>query len=305
VKEAMEKGFSVVVPTCNRPEDLRTCLLALFQTKVGADDFEVIVTDDGADDRTRAMLEAEFPGVHWTQGPRRGPAANRNHGVEMSRGEWIIFLDDDCVPSPGFLDGYEAAFRDGGVELVAFEGRTVREREPDSLLWEAPHNPSGGHLISCNFAILRRHFNQVGRFDERYPVAAYEDTEFAARFVMSGGRMKFLPHVEVIHPLRRRPEPKRCAARWEGKVIYAFDQGASPWRVRWGLPWHVFRLIQCRFSGQELNWTNVRAVGLFAREWWHVCLATPGWVKKWRARPRSEFWTEQVARRGPLPKYGF
>jgi len=54
-----------------------------------------------------------------------------------------------------------------GDEAVALEGATLREEEPTSLLWEAPHNPDGGRLISCNFAIPRLLFERIGRFDER------------------------------------------------------------------------------------------------------------------------------------------
>ena len=52
------------------------------------------------------MVNEEFPMVRWNEGPRRGPAANRNFGARVADGEWLIFLDDDCNPRPGFLAAY-------------------------------------------------------------------------------------------------------------------------------------------------------------------------------------------------------
>ena len=40
-----------------------------------------------------------------------GPAGNRNAGVKRAIGEWIIFLDDDCVAQGGFLEAYANAIR--------------------------------------------------------------------------------------------------------------------------------------------------------------------------------------------------
>ena len=68
--------FSVIIPTCHRPELLAQCLRRLADSEA-----EIIVTDDSRDDATRVLVERDFPRAHWTAGPRRGPAANRNHGA--------------------------------------------------------------------------------------------------------------------------------------------------------------------------------------------------------------------------------
>lgn len=265
----------------------------------------VVVTDDGTTDESRRMIASEFPQVRWVQGPQRGPAANRNHGAANSTRDWLIFLDDDCLPDPGYLKAYRSAMTKGVLRWTALEGRTLWEREPDSLLWEAPHNPTGGNLISCNFAIPCALFREVGGFDERYPGAAFEDTEFAARFLAKGGRSAFVPGAEVIHPLRRCPGARKLAARWEGKVIYALDQGAPPLLVRCWLLWHVLRVIQSRFRGQRWSAENRSALRRFVLEWLWVAWLTSGWVDRWKRIPRSEFWVEQVRRSGPAPKFGF
>ena len=299
--------ISLIIPTCHRHELLRDCLNRLEIPPCPPDEVvEVIVTDDSRDGETRSMVEKEFPRVRYVQGPRRGPASNRNAGAAAAIGEWLIFLDDDCLPVPGFLKAYRDAMMAEAGPMVALEGPTVSEADPPSLLWEAPHNPDGGHLISCNFAMRKEDFERVGRFDERYPGAALEDTEFAARFRFKGGQINLVSAATVGHPLRAIPSARRLAGRWEGKVIFALDQGASPLLVRFWLPWHVGRVIQSR-----LRWAgscspdNARAAMIFAMEWLWVVWLTPGWVSRWSREPCSPFWAEHVRLQGALPKYGF
>ena len=43
------------------------------------------------------MVEREFPNVSWGKGKHNGPAGNRNAGVSRATGEWIVFIDDDCI----------------------------------------------------------------------------------------------------------------------------------------------------------------------------------------------------------------
>jgi GT2 family glycosyltransferase len=296
--------LSVIIPTCNRPEDLRRCLERLVaQVRFDAGE-EVIVTDDGGTEEARQVVET-FPGVRWTQGPRRGPAANRNHGASLATGEWLVFLDDDCLPEAGWLEAYRDATAKTEIPRAALEGKTLREALPPSLMWEAPHNPEGGHLISCNFAIRSADFDAVGRFDARYPVAALEDTEFAARFAGCGGTVRFVPEAAVLHPLRRVPSGRKLAARWEGKVIFALDQGASPMVVMLWLPWHVFRVIGSRFRGRGFGEEHGAAVLRFASEWAWVCWRTPGWIRRRRKEARSAYWEMRRRSVGPVPRFGF
>src|SRR5208337_3741588 len=90
---------SVVIPTCNRLDLLARCLDSLDpkQQGVASDRYEIVVTDDAHEKPAENLIETSYPAVHWVQGPARGPAANRNCGAKASRGEWVAFIDDDCV----------------------------------------------------------------------------------------------------------------------------------------------------------------------------------------------------------------
>ena len=105
---------SIIIPTCNRREDLRRCAGTLIPQLPADGSVEIRVCDDSSGDDSRKMLAAEFPSVAWSQGPRKGPAANRNVGGKLSKSEWLIFIDDDCVPR----EGYVAAYSDALIRLI-------------------------------------------------------------------------------------------------------------------------------------------------------------------------------------------
>lgn len=296
---------SIIIPTCNRLSDLRACLEKLVPQLPADGSVEVIIADDSSSLLTKDMVTTLFPAIKWIQGPRSGPAANRNRGSLSALGEWLIFIDDDLTPEPGFLEGYLGAMKVAPRQLCVLEGETKRLPRPPSLLWEAPENiREHGHLTcSCNFAIRAVTYRDMEGFDERYRGGVYaEDTDLSARLMSAGFGVQFVPAASVVHPIRHVPDAAKLARRWEGKVIFAFDQGASWLTIGWRLPWHVLRVIQSRFRNQPWSHENRKAMVLFFGEWLLVVCQTPAWVWKWVSAPRSRYW-----RANPVstPKFGF
>lgn len=195
--------FSIIVPTCHRNDLLAQCLECIApgaQTQP-PEDYEVIVTDDGVRSTAEGLIREKFSWARWFLGPRLGPAANRNSGASYARGEWLAFLDDDCLPDPGWLRALiNAVAEDPGCSV--FEGRTYPDRERASLAEVAPVNETGGYLWSCNFAIRRTVFYKVGGFDERYPYAAMEDVDLRKRLQKQRHTFQFVSGASVCHPWR-------------------------------------------------------------------------------------------------------
>jgi len=194
--------FSIVIPTCNRNDLLSKCLdmvndgLLLLDKEV-----EIIVSDDGKDDNAKNLIEKNYPFARWVEGPKRGPAANRNNGVKNSKGEWLVFVDDDCLPQHNWLAAYALAI-ENNKETLVFEGRIEADRPRERFDEQAPVNLNGGNLWSCNFAIQREFFLQLGGFDESFPFAAMEDVDFHIR-AKALTKVIFIPEAVVIHPWRR------------------------------------------------------------------------------------------------------
>ena len=196
--------LSVIVPTCHRNDLLARCLDRLapeVQQGPAPGDYETIVSDDGCTSTAEALLAEHYRWARWAAGPRRGPASNRNHGAKRATGEWLVFLDDDCIPDPGFLHAYACAIAEH-PEFNVFEGRTYVDRPRRSLAESAPVNETGGCLWSCNFAIKKSVFDAMTGFDERFPYPAMEDVEFRFRLQRREERFQFVKNAAVCHPWR-------------------------------------------------------------------------------------------------------
>lgn len=196
--------ISIIVPTCNRNDALAICLeqLLVSLSRVQEIQIEVIVTDDGLQTNARALISEKYQWVTWLDGPKRGPAANRNNGAKLAKGDWFIFLDDDCIPHELILSEYIKVIH-SSTNVEVFEGSILPDGEKKSSLDYAPINLTGGNLWSCNFCISRRLFFEIGAFDERFIYPHMEDIDLKVRLTNIDKQIQFVPNASVVHPWRR------------------------------------------------------------------------------------------------------
>lgn len=193
--------FSVVIPTYERPSDLKVCLEALSLGKqIQSPKYEVIVSDDSKSLSSKSLIEKSFPDVTWVKGKQIGPAANRNKGVEYARGEWIVFLDDDCIPGEQYLKKYAEAINEN-PNISVFEGRIFPNRRRLTWAEGCPENETGGMLWTSNLCVKRKLFNFMDGLDESFKVA-YEDVDFSYRLKQAGVSVRFVYEASVCHPWR-------------------------------------------------------------------------------------------------------
>lgn len=195
-------SVAIVIPTRNRVDMLKRCLSRVMPYVADHPECSITVSDDGDAAATRNALAEEIGIVRVIQGPRLGPASNRNCGAAHSTGDLIVFLDDDCIPSVDLI----ASYQDGALknpEIGVFEGRITAEGKIASCADGAPSNETGGYLWSCNFAVRREVFAGIGGFDDRFPFAAMEDNDFHFR-VKKCASILFLPEARVWHGVERR-----------------------------------------------------------------------------------------------------
>lgn len=108
--------ISVVIPTYLRHETLGPLLTEVVsQSKHQRVEIEIIVVDNAADAGTRELVKGFGDDVAYIAAPERGVANARNAGVSASRGEYIIFIDDDQYPAQGWLDAYISSAVSGGA----------------------------------------------------------------------------------------------------------------------------------------------------------------------------------------------
>lgn len=228
-------AVSVVVPTRDRPDQLVQCLAALASQS--APSYEIIVLDDGsASGATLAAAVRAEPRARLVRLNGRGPAAARNVGVRKARGSIICFTDDDCVPSPAWIEALVAAIEHGAA---AAAGPTLNA-QPESgcatasqvivdHVTEATLEPGTGRVgfvPSCNLA-CRADVLATVPFDERFPLAAGEDRDWCARLAGHGLFIAFAPAACVEH----RPQ-LTLGGFWRQQLRY----GRGAWRFRRSAP---------------------------------------------------------------------
>ena len=161
--------ISVVIPTRHRNKNLEECLTLLSPNvqNYPVDRYEIVVSDDGSESTAESLIRDKFPWVKWIKGPGKGPAANRNNGVNYTNFSWIAFTDDDCLPSKNWLKSYNDAIN-ANKEVNVFEGRTEADRRKKRFNEVAPINSSGGLLWSCNLLVRKSYYLSLGGYCEDF-----------------------------------------------------------------------------------------------------------------------------------------
>ena len=197
--------ISVIIPSCNRVDLLSKCLdlLSPESQTIDSSDYEVIVSDDSTGILTKTLV-SKYKWAKWVEGPGRGPAANRNNGFKHAAGDWLVFIDDDCLPDKNILKNYQIACATHPEKQV-FEGAIL----PDNWdllkkdMSECPVNTEGSCFWSANVCIEKTLFEQVKGFDENYLIAAQEDQQLKIDIEsFTKQEITFLKQCIVIHPVR-------------------------------------------------------------------------------------------------------
>lgn len=200
---------------------------------------EVIVVDDASPDDTLRHL-VMIDGLRCvTRHVNGGFIAACNEGAACATGAYLVFLNNDTVPQPGWLDALLRTFRDfpdtgvAGAQLLYPDGRLQEAGGVvfrDGSAWnygrfESPDDPRFAFVREADYVsgaalmIPRALFTDMGGFDLHYAPAYYEDTDLAFAVRDAGWQVRYQPASRVVHD--------------EGTTS-GLDpaQGAKAWQVR-------------------------------------------------------------------------
>ncbi len=218
VASSQSPEVTIVIPVYNQFAHTRACLVALAEHPPQTS-FEVVVVDDGSSDATQVELE-QWTGVRYHRRASNGGfIAACNDGAAQARGRRVLFLNNDTVPQPGWLDELVAtAERDQKIGIVGsqliFADGVLQEAGgvvfADGSGWnygrgESPNDPRFSYLRECDYvsgAVLmidKALFDEVGGFDPRYAPAYYEDTDLAFAVREAGKTVVVAPQAQVLH----------------------------------------------------------------------------------------------------------
>lgn len=258
--------FSVIVPTHQRRSEVVALIEALALQRA-SDPFEVLVVVDGSSDGTAEALRRMTPSFPLSVVEQRnlGAAAARNAGAARSRGEILLFLDDDMEPAADLLARHDHRHRQGADAVVGH--MPVHPDSPRSFLTEATEGwvahrtgelqrgetVPGELVLTGQLSVARRWFEALGGFDESFTRGGSyggEDTDFGLRLESAGARIVFEPKA-VSH---QRQQMELGPYLWRYRDVgRAFVQLL---RKHPDLPQHVVRvgLRQSRFDRWVGNW---------------------------------------------------
>lgn len=225
--------ISVIVTTYNRPDALKKVLDGLLaQTCLP---HEIIVADDGSGPETRQMvvpyLANKNPQIKHVWQPDEGfrLAQIRNRAILACQGEYLIFLDGDCVPEKHFVEDHHDLAEQGAF----FQGKRVLVNQAaaeqfdhsgvDSLVkvvglalslkisnWHhilrIPFFPSRkktglSGLRGCNMGIFKKDAQAVNGFNQEFVGWGREDAEFVTRLYKYGVKRKENPFRAICYHL--------------------------------------------------------------------------------------------------------
>lgn len=210
----MSQRFSIIIPTHNRLQTLRTVLAALERQDSPELLAEVIVVDDGSTDGTAdgvRELATPFP-LKLLEGRRGGPAAARNAGIEAASGRDVIFLCDDIEPTPELLRKHHERRR-GVDEPHCVVGRVdwaphLQVTHFMRFIMEHYHFGFEGFegreelpfdgFITANLSIERELLVEAGGFDEGFSYG-FEDTDLGLRMTQTGLHILYAPAALGLH----------------------------------------------------------------------------------------------------------
>ncbi|MDP2876062.1 MAG: glycosyltransferase family 2 protein, partial [Holophaga sp.] len=209
---------SVIIPVFNKFEYTARCLLSLAAL-TDRTPFEIIVVDDGSTDETQQVL-AELPGLRFHRNPENlGFVDSCNAGARLARGNYLVFLNNDTLVVPGWIEALEDTFtarQDCGLvgSMLIYPNMSLQEAGGQVFRDGSASNRGKGQDIGDpNFNFLRPVdycsgasimisaglFKEIGEFDTRYRPAYYEDTDLAFAVRRAGLQVYYQSASKVVH----------------------------------------------------------------------------------------------------------
>lgn len=279
--------ISVVIPTCNRADDLRRCLHSL--ERVVYPSWDALVVDQSDDARSETVVTEytrALPQLRYRRLSAKGTSRARNMGIARTSGDVIAFLDDDCTVPPHWLSRAAEVFAHHPKAAHAFgalrPGNGVAEwsaagwtparhiaEENEATIWGGLRGLSNRLRLpqltasgACMF-VRREVLAATGDFDVHLGPGTHfpssEDGDLTYRALMAGYSVVCSPAIEVEHHGLRDYASGAAAGH-----LRAYSYGTGAWhmkQLRLGDPFAVV------WIARELRRTlaYVRPIGLLGR----------------------------------------
>lgn len=197
---------SAIIPVYQDRDGVSRTVEALIACGMDGVSLDIIVVDDGSTDGVAEQLREKFGlSVRVLRHVRnQGRSAARNSGMAAARGDFLLFLDADCVPQSGsFILAHLTVAKRGACSIGVLRNKQVgfwdRYQDQGAKLKEARSAPLSLTFTSANFMIPAGPIRAVGGFDESYLGYGFEDRDLALRLAASGQELRRNSKAVVSH----------------------------------------------------------------------------------------------------------
>jgi glycosyltransferase involved in cell wall biosynthesis/GT2 family glycosyltransferase len=220
--------ISIIIPVFNKKDLTQNCLQTLFSISA-RHTYEVIVIDNASTDGTHKLLREHFPACRTLTNPDNlGFAAACNQGATAARGKFLVFLNNDTIPLPGWIDnlaetlhkhpaagivGCKLLYPDNTIQhcgaSMKHDGSCFRHQYKflpcDHQLANIERELDAVTAACC--ITPRALFHELGMFDTAYRNGC-EDMDYCSKVRQAGYKIFYTPRSVLLHleSQTQRPE---------------------------------------------------------------------------------------------------
>jgi GT2 family glycosyltransferase len=192
----MNADVTIAMAVYNSEDYIGSCVASILAQTIS--NFEVLVVEDPPFDRTGKIIDSfnDKRIRHFRNPIKLGLSGSRNKGLELAKGKFVFFTDDDCVVSSNWIEQGLISIQE--TDCVGVEGKTfyVTEKYTPTMSDNIVENKTGGQYPTCNIVYKKSVLNDIGGFDKRFTYM--EDRDLALR-AKKFGRIVFNPNMVVYH----------------------------------------------------------------------------------------------------------
>ena len=210
---------SIIIPVFNQQNYTLSCIESILRNTEHVS-YEIIVMDDCSSDQNAKEIGKHMKNIHFhSNSENLGFLRNCNKGVSLSRGTYLMLLNNDTNVQPGWLESLvdliESSDKIGivGSKLIYPSGKL---QDAGSMVWsdasgwnygrlDHPNKPEYNYVRETDYLtgaammVRKTLWNEIGGFDELYAPAYYEDPDFAFEARKAGYRVMYQPKSTVVH----------------------------------------------------------------------------------------------------------